>query len=366
MVKSLNIFCDDLDQYAKSQIEVLKNHEAFEDANIAIMPDAHAGKVCPIGFTAITPKSNPIMINIVGVDIGCGVSVFHITKPKRGFNWLQLDGIINGFINDSSTIKQEIPIDTGAFHCFKAIHKNKFYGDIGTLGSGNHFIEIDVSNNRDYYLIIHSGSRYLGATINEYYINQAKECDTLFNRNNPYELTCIYSTELKQYYIEDVNFAIDYAKYNRFAIATLICKGIKSSIITEDTINSTHNFLWSAPKYNKFCKGAINSISGNVVIPINAAEGTIIGTAKNNSDYNNCAPHGSGRIAKRVDITTNHTVSEYKKSMKEVYSSTINAKTLDEAPFAYRSYSDIKEYLSATVDVTEILKPIYNFKNGSK
>ena len=378
---NVNIYCDNLDQHAKAQINLLANHEAFDDGVITIMPDGHAGKVVPIGFVGYSSYQNPIMINAIGNDIGCGVYCVKYKKPKKGLNFDHVDSIIREYVPTGSKIHtnqtyDDIPLHLqGLIPSIKSTFKlpldyveDKYFNSLGTLGDGNHFIEIDEDDEDFIYITVHTGSRIIGNIINEYYLKNCSKDER--NKNNSYELTCIYDEETKANYLKDVFTATKYAEVNR----RLIVHILESKLKLDHRYNfyeSMHNYIVNFTTDEKYKPFAIGYFKGSmlstpmkeVIIPINANEGTIIGRTKYESNFI-YLPHGSGRKIMRSEVANNYTVNSYKKMMKGIYSSTISKDTLDEIPTVYRSFNNIEEYLTKYIDNIKILHPIYNFKGG--
>lgn len=230
---------------------------------------------------------------------------------------------------------------------------------LGTLGFGNHYIEIDVDDEKNYFLCVHSGSRHLGKEIAEFYLTEGQKILKKRGENVPYELTYLEGDLMKNY-LSDLEIVQEFAFLNRKIILEEICKGMKWKI--EEIFNCTHNYV----EEKILRKGAISAKSGEVVmIPVNMRDGVIFGRGKGNLEWNNSAPHGAGRILKRTEVKNNHTLSEFKSAMKGIYSTSISKDTLNESPFAYRKIEDILPVIGDTVEVEKILKTIYNFKAGS-
>ena len=358
------IFTDDIEQNVINQIKLLADNPVFEGSKMRIMPDVHAGKIGPIGFTATFKDS--IIPGLVGVDIGCGVSFVKIKAPK-GIDFNKLDKVIrenvpSGFKIRSTPHKYAEYFDFNALHCREHIDLNKARLSIGTLGGGNHFIELDKSNSGDIYLVVHSGSRHLGVEVANYYMTEGHK---ICNPKIPYEITPL-TGDLMDNYIADVCYLKTYARYNREAMIDEICDNMKWKYDRDEIISCPHNYIDFYP-YMVIRKGSISAYRNDkVIIPINMSDGVIIGRGKGNKDWNYSAPHGAGRLYSRKETKEQFTVSAFKKCMEGVYSTSIDASTLDEAPFAYRSLEYVLENIKDTVEVTEILHPIYNFKAGGK
>ena len=361
------IMTDDVEDYAIAQIKNLCDNPAFRDEKIVCMPDIHPGKVSTIGFTStLHDRYKGIMPIIIGTDIGCGILAIKL-KEKR-FEPQKLDKVIrenipSGFNHHHSfdVLNQYCSIETYESKYVRV--NNNILLSFGTLGGGNHFIEIDKDpDDGCLWLLIHSGSRALGAAVCNTYLDIAHDK----RPEVPYELGIIYDIDFNSYLI-DCFRAVDFAEQNRSAIANIIIKKMKWHK-SDIEIDIMHNGLDIDSDDNVIIrKGAIPShFNQSTVIPINAKDGVIIGVGKGNSDWNYSAPHGAGRILNRANVKSTHTVSEYKKAMEGIYSPSINADTLDEAPFAYRSIEQIIPLIKNTVEVLKILKPVYNFKAGSK
>lgn len=354
---------DEIEEYAKAQVKMLCDNEVFKDQDIRVMPDVHPGKVGVIGFTA--SYYDKIIPNLVGNDIGCGVTCAHITmKRKPDFN--QLDKVIKANIPMGTAVNKNYyrnynPYD---FKCEKHLNP-AVEAAMCSLGGGNHFIELDRDMDGEYYITVHTGSRYLGKAINDYYVFEgARLLKQQGIDDIPYEMTYLdCNSGLFFDYIHDVQEAVGFASMNRMNIISRICSEIGWKVDGNGIINSVHNFI--EPKNRIIRKGAIEACEGcECVIPINAKDGVLICEGKNNFDWNCSAPHGAGRIASREDIVSHHTVSEFKKCMDGIHCSSINKDTLAEAPFAYREMRDILPYLTDTVKIKKRLLPAYNIKSG--
>ena len=243
------------------------------------------------------------------------------------------------------------------------VNKKKAVENLGTLGYGNHYIEIDTDSNKNYYVGVHSGSRHLGQEIVEYYLTAGQEELRARGENVSYELTYLTGNLMLEY-LKDLRIAQKYAFLNRQIMLEEIIKGMKWKII--EIIDCPHNYIDFTGEKAILRKGAISAREGEkVIIPINMRDGVIIGKGKGSADWNFSAPHGSGIILKRTEVKNHHTVLEFKTAMKGIYSTSISKETLDESPFAYRGVESIKEAISETVEIEKILRPVYNFKAGS-
>lgn len=354
-----------MDDYALCQIKMLCDNRTFQDCKIRIMPDVHPGKVGTIGFTSTI--KNMIMPNVVGVDIGCGITIAKIKTSNIAFQ--KADSVIRERIPSGFSIRKKPhrfsqEFDFSKLHCQKYIHKEKALNSLGTLGGGNHFIEFDQSTDNHFYITIHTGSRHLGKEVTEYYLTKGQEYLKSRNIEVPYELTFLEG-ELLEKYFHDVQIVQDFAWQNRMAILDELAKGMKWKIT--ETISCIHNYIDFSGKEPVLRKGAISAKEKEpVIIPINMRDGVLLGFGLGNQDWNCSAPHGAGRIIKRSDVKNHYTVSAFKKEMKGIYSTCIGKDTLDESPFAYRSISEISDAIKDTVKITDRLVPVYNFKSGNK
>lgn len=356
------IFTDDVEEYAEAQVKMICDNEVVNGSTICMMPDIHPGKIAPIGLSmTVTDKVIP---QLLGVDIGCGMTCVKLNKNNAEFQ--KLDRVIRENVPSGFAIRKEPHHMAEEFsyeelHCASRINRQKAERSLGTLGGGNHFIEIDKSADGAMYLVVHTGSRHLGEEVAEYYTKLANSRLKGQGRDIPYYMSYLEGDD-KETYLEDVQLIQRYAELNRQIIVREILRGMKWK--TEEQFSVAHNYIDDS---NILHKGSISAQSGEkVVIPANMKEGIILGIGKGNAEWNYSAPHGSGRKLKREDVKNRYTVSEFKKEMKGIYSSCVGADTLDEAPFAYRSITEIAEQIKDTVEITEILKPVYNFKAGSK
>lgn len=362
---SAKIFTDSIEDYALAQIKMLCDNEAFRGSKIRIMPDVHPGKVGTIGFTATVEKR--VLPNVVGIDIGCGVTIAQLKQKK--IEYQKLDAVIRERIPSGYAIRKKAHrfkdrIDLGELYCCRHINESKADMSLGTLGGGNHFIEIDQNDQGVLYVVIHSGSRHLGKDVTEYYLREGQRYLIENDIRIPYELTWLEG-ELKTRYLHDIRIVQEYAAVNREAILDELVKGMKWKIIEQ--YSSMHNYIADTDNGSILRKGAVSALKNEpVIIPINMKDGVIIGIGKGNADWNYSAPHGAGRILKREEVKQKYTVSAFRSVMKGIYSSNINKKTLDEAPFAYRSLEEIKDLIGDSVEIKTVLKPVYNYKAGSE
>lgn len=356
------IFTDDVEEYAEAQVKMICDNQVAEGSKIRLMPDIHPGKVGPIGLSmTVTDKVIP---QLLGMDIGCGMTCVKLNKNNVEFQ--KLDRVIRENVPSGSAIRKVPHHMAGEFpyekiHCARHINRQKAERSLGTLGGGNHFIELDRGEGGSLYLVVHTGSRHLGEEVAEHYTKLAHVSLKGQGLEVPYYMSYLEGDE-KEAYMEDVQTVQGYAEQNRQIIVREILKGMKWK--AEEQFSVAHNYLDASGVLRK---GAIAAEEGvRIMIPANMRDGMILGIGLGNGDWNRSAPHGSGRRLKREDVKSRYTVSDFKKEMKGIYSSCVGADTLDEAPFAYRSISEIAERIRDTVRITEILKPVYNYKAGSR
>ena len=352
------IYSDTAEDYAVAQVQMICDNEAAAGSKIRVMPDVHPGKIGPIGLTMTI--GGRIMPGLVGVDIGCGVSYLKIRKTKIEFQ--QLDRVIREEIPTGSAVRKLSHHMSGEFNfhdlrCAKHINQRKAELSLGTLGGGNHFIELDRDDDGSVFAMVHSGSRSLGREVAEYYLKQGQAVLKARGEDVPYELTYLEG-QLMADYLHDVAVVQRYAELNREIMLRVMAKAMKWKVTGSG--GSFHNYVGCDGVLRK---GAAAAKAGEeVIIPINMRDGIILGVGKGNDDWNCSAPHGAGRIFSRSEVRNHHTVAEYKKAMTGIHCATVGAGTLDEAPFAYRGLDEIVSAIGDTVEITKVIKPIYNFK----
>lgn len=341
------VFTDNIEETAIGQIIDLCNQEIFKDSKIRIMSDVHAGAGCTIGTTMTI--SNKVIAAHVGVDIGCGMLTIKLSgKP----NLELLDSIINeiipsGFNSRKERHKNSNLINLEELKCYKGINIARAYESLGTLGGGNHFIEISKDSYENYYLIIHSGSRNIGLQVAQYYQN----------------LSNYLEGDNFDHYLFDMDIIQRYADLNRFIMAKEILDNLKLKRISY--FSTIHNYIDLENMILR--KGAVSAQDGEeLLIPMNMRDGSLLCIGKGNEDWNFSAPHGAGRIMSRSKAKKEISLEEYQKSMEGIATSSVNLSTIDEAPMAYKSMQEIIDNIQETVEVIDILKPIYNFKAGEK
>ena len=389
------IFTDVVDEASISQVLLLLNQEFASGSKIRLMPDIHAGAGCTIGTTmTITDKIIP---NLVGVDIGCGMETIKIKESHielQKLDKLIYEKIPSGFNVREKTHRYFDEINLEDLFCYKSIDTRRAEKSLGSLGGGNHFIEANKDKEGKIYIVVHSGSRHLGLEVANYYQeegfkrligsskkdienlifdlkSQGRECEiqksitALKNTkrtNIPKQLAYV-SEELFVQYIHDMKIVQKYAELNRQAMMDEIIKGMKVHVIEQFT--TIHNYIDTDTMVLR--KGAVSARNGEkLLIPINMRDGSLICVGKGNDDWNQSAPHGAGRLMSRSAAKESFTVSEFKKQMSGIYTTSVNKDTLDECPMAYKGMDDIINNIGDTVDIMEIIKPIYNFKAGGE
>lgn len=354
-----------IDDYALAQLQMLCDHPALQDCKIRVMPDVHPGKVGTIGLTMTVGRR--ILPSLVGIDIGCGMLLAKIKQKK--IEYQKLDAVIRenvpvGFQIRKQPHRYSEQIDLSQLYCGRSIRLGKALLSLGTLGGGNHFIEVDRDEEGNLYLLLHSGSRHLGKEVAEFYLKEGQKRLKQEGKEVPYELTYLEG-QLMEAYLHDLMIVQEFAEWNRTAILDVIVRGMKWK--TMDICSCIHNYVEKTSDGSILRKGAISARQGEkVIIPINMRDGVIFGTGLGNPDWNYSAPHGAGRILKREEVASRYTVSSFKAEMKGIYSSCINKDTLDEAPFAYRSLVELQGAIEETVEINQILRPVYNYKAGCR
>lgn len=421
------VFTNEVDNETVSQIMELCNQEWAKESKIAIMPDTHAGKGCTIG-TTMTIKEK-VCPNLVGVDIGCGMLTIQLPKELNDLSLSKLDDFINtkipsGFESNNKCLYK--PTQEGLhiekLKCYDSLKNvQQLEKAVGSLGGGNHFIELDIDENGNKYLVIHTGSRNLGKQVAEFYqkiayedCNQSKsnrkqELNTLittlkndhryseinseidkFNREYQSEIKihkdlCYLEGEHMDDYLHDMFICQHFAQVNRKYIALGILEHLfkekynskngnvwldfdsdcgyedETIDIRMDMFETVHNYI--NPKDHILRKGAISANEKEkVLIPINMRDGAIIGIGKGNADYNFSGPHGAGRLMSRSQAKKAVSLEEFQKSMEGIYSSSVGTSTIDESPMVYKPIESIIENIKESIDIVKIIKPIYNFK----
>ena len=360
------VFSNTAEVSALNQVKNILDNPVSAGSSVRVMCDVHPGKVAPIGLSMTLGER--ILPYLVGIDAGCGVLLAKI-EAKRGFEWQKLDSVILENVPSGFAIRKKMHrfsenLDLSALHCARNVRQEKSLLALGTLGGGNHFIEIEKNSSGDFFIAIHTGSRSLGREVADFYLSAGQKALVNRGENVPYELTYL-SGDLMAQYLSDLKIVQDFAQENRLAILDEIARNMKWKI--SDVFDCRHNYVDFRLEKPILRKGAISALKGErVVIPVNMRDGIIIGEGKGNADWNFSAPHGSGRVMKREDVKKCVTVSAFKSAMKGVYSSCISKSTLDECPQAYRGLDEILGAIEPTVAVKDVMKSVYNFKAGSK
>lgn len=392
---NLKIYTDEVEELALRQISRLMAQPAFADAKVRIMPDVHAGKGCVIGFTA--DLGDKVIPNIVGVDIGCGMLTVALGKRKPDF--AALDDIMHRHIPSGMHVHSEAPETFEAFEallCLDKLERHKrLLCSLGTLGGGNHFVEVDADSSGCYYLIIHSGSRNLGKQVCDIYQKRAIERRSgIGNREKqeaaliaelksqgryreiqqavnslradwstrqpdiPAEL-CYLEGDERRNYLHDMKICQQFAQLNREVMADIIVRGLGLEV--QDMFHTTHNYI--DHESNIVRKGAISARADEkLLIPINMRDGCIYGVGKGNDDWNQSAPHGAGRLMSRAQAFRELSMDTFREQMRGIFTTSVTQRTLDESPMAYKGMDAILNHIGPTVDVVDIFKPLYNFK----
>lgn len=383
------IYATTLEQEAVSQIINLLNQPFIEGEDIAIMPDAHCGVGCTIGYTQ-TLRNNRICPSLVGVDISCGMLLVKLGKIDIDFE--KFDKVVHNYVPSGHDVRETIAVDTrfiSELKCYDSLKDiRRIDLSIGSLGGGNHFIELDKDSSGNIYLVIHTGSRNLGKQVAEYYQKAAckkngkLECDKLVKKlksegrekeieaelnklRNTFSSSKEYSyltDDLAKDYLHDMKICEEYARLNRRVIAEEIVNHyLGTSLSSYETIETLHNYI--DLEHSILRKGSISLQEGELaIIPINMRDGSLIVRGRGNKDYNFSGPHGAGRLMSRAAAKNNLSLDKYKEEMKNIYSTCINSSTLDESPMAYKDMSEIIENISGTAEIVDIITPIYNFK----
>lgn len=360
---SAKIFTDQIEDYALAQIRMICGLDAFEGCRIRVMPDVHPGKVGTIGFTSTV--GDKVLPNVVGIDIGCGITLARLKQKKTEFQ--KLDKVIQRCVPSGFQIRQEPHrfidgFDFMELNCIEHVNLRKMELSLGTLGGGNHFIELDQDHEGYLWAAIHSGSRRLGKEVTEYYLTKGQKELKKKGISVPYELTYLEGGLMEEY-LQDIQAVQEYAGLNREAILDELVKGMKWKV--QDQISSVHNYIDDLGGEIILRKGAVSAREGEpVVIPVNGRDGILLGVGKGNRDWNYSAPHGAGRKMKRDEVAKRFTVPQFKAQMKGIYSTCIGKDTLDEAPFAYRSIEEIEGLILDTAEINGRLRPVYNYKAG--
>ena len=380
-----------LEPAAEQQIRAVCDQEAFRDSKIRIMPDVHAGMGCTIGTTmTITDKVVPGM---VGVDIGCGMETVRLAE--KDIDFAVLDALIRKEIPCGQNIrKTEHPLNAEInlyqLRCSPYVSIERAKRSIGTLGGGNHFIEVDRGENGDLYLVVHSGSRHLGTQVCKYYQDQGRfamwggarhqideliaeyraagrwqEIQSAINElrkehpiSIPKDLAYVEG-KLFEDYIHDMRLTQRFAMLNRKAMTDVILRGMGLTKVEEFT--TIHNYIDTEKMILR--KGSVSAEAGEkLLIPINMRDGSLICIGKGNEEWNCSAPHGAGRLMSRKQAAATLSMEEYRAEMEGIYTTCVVEDTIDESPMAYKSLDEIVSQIGPTAEIIERIRPVYNFK----
>lgn len=385
------IFTDVVDEKSIDQVKQLCDQEFVTGSKIRMMPDIHAGAGCTIGTTMTV--SDRVCPNLVGVDIGCGMHVTKLGVKESDVDLEKLDKVIRECIPAGFNIRDrehEYIRNTrlGELDCYFDVDTARARRSLGTLGGGNHFIEVDKDDDGYLYLVIHSGSRHLGVEVATYYQDWAYDSARQNFKNEreyliddlkaagrekeisaelakmkfdiPKEL-CLVGGRLFYSYLHDMEIVQEYAKWNRIAMTDTIREKMDLEFYTIDEFETVHNYIDTDNMILR--KGAVSAQKGErLLIPINMRDGSLICVGKGNPDWNFSAPHGAGRLFGRMAATKRFSVEEYREAMSGIYTTSVGIDTLDECPMAYKSMDDIVSNIGDTVEIEKVIKPIYNFK----
>lgn len=396
-MSDLKIFTENIEPQALKQIYTLVKQPAFADCKVRIMPDVHAGAGCVIGFTA--DLGDKVIPNIVGVDIGCGMETVELGNID--IDLAKLDEVIRKYVPNGRNVHETEDNFSESIinqlYCKDRLENVDWLKrSCGTLGGGNHFIEIDIDDDWNKYLVIHSGSRNIGKQVAEIYQQMAiddssgandletetKKLIEDYKRTGrqkdiqrgiaelkrkfqpklgvPKELSYL-TGEHREMYLHDMKLCQEFASLNRKQIWTEIMSGLGLNKMLVTYFGTIHNYI--EHDTNIVRKGAISAKEGEtVLIPINMRDGCIIGRGKGNADWNYSAPHGAGRIMSRSKAKETVSPEEFEQSMKGIYTTSVNQSTIDESPMAYKPIEKIVSNIQDTVEIVKIIKPIYNFK----
>ena len=349
----MKIFTENIEPSTLSKLYDIEKSGIYY--HIRVMPDVHEGSSI-VGFTGyFKDKISP---NVIGPDIGCGVLCVNLGKTK--IDPVKLDKVIRRYIPDGKNIRDRVDkwyedskIDLSAMYCYDSLYRvNELERSIGTLGSGNHFCEVDVDCDGNYYILVHTGSRNLGKQVYNYYASKSDNGMLSEDSDDEYFFD----------YLQDCNFCNKWAKVNRWTIAEniLSCLGLRK-VRQYDYFDCPHNFI----EGNLVRKGACKAV-GRIIIPMNMRDGALICYGKYNEDWNYSAPHGAGRLMSRSQAKKQLLLEQYKEEMKDVYSTSVNEHTIDESPMAYKPMQEIIDNIQDTVEIVQIIKPIYNFKSSGE
>lgn len=377
------IYSDRYDENAYAQLVGLCNLKSFEGAKIRVMPDYHAGAGCVIGFTSFGAEK--LIPNIIGVDIGCGV---YAVEVSNHFNLEKLDNYIRNYVPSGFQVQEKVnPVVSKMLKdltCYEhLVNTEHLEKSIGTLGGGNHFIEVDVDKNGKQWLVVHTGSRNIGKQVALYHQKLAEKFQGGIKESIQEKIKDVEPKDREKWikefrashkipkglehlegrllenYVHDMILCQTFAKINRWNISINILRALEMGGKDCSYIESVHNYYDS----NIIRKGAISAQKGEYcIIPMNMRDGSLICKGKGNPEWNFSAPHGAGRLMSRSQAKENISLEDFQKSMKGIYTTSVNTSTIDESPMAYKPMEEIIEQVKDTVDIVDIIKPVYNFK----
>jgi len=381
-------YCDALDAATENQIRSVCDQSAFQSSKIRIMPDVHLGKGCTIGTTMTI--GDKVVPGMVGVDIGCGMETACIQQTDIDFQ--QLDSLIHAKIPSGQKVRSSPhPLskeaDLAKLRCYKHVDPDRAKLSIGSLGGGNHFIEVDRGSDGSLYIVIHSGSRHIGNEVAKYYQEEGlkslrgnhrlreetiqrlkkegreKDIQTFLDKEStqtdiPRDLAYVEG-HLFDDYIHDMKIIQRFAMLNRKAMMDVIIQGM--GLTVAQSFTTIHNYIDTENMILR--KGAVSAqMEEKLLIPMNMRDGSLICLGKGNKDWNFSAPHGAGRLLSRTEAQKRLDMEEYKKEMQGIYTTCVSHGTLDESPMAYKPMEEILKQIGPTVDIVDTIKPVYNFK----
>lgn len=390
------VFIDTIDETTRAQIALMCGQDFLADCRIRVMPDTHAGKGCTIGTTMTL--HDKVVPNMVGVDIGCGMET--AVLDDKSLDLEALDRFIRANIPAGWEVREhphayQAQADLSALRCFDQINEHRARHSIGTLGGGNHFIEVDRDDDGTLYLVIHSGSRHLGTEVARWYQEEGYRAlsgnskrqlqellDSLKAQGRFQEIEPALREARKRRpagaiapdlayvegalfddYIHDMKLTQHYALLNRKAMLAEIVRGL--GLTVQETISTIHNYIDTDAMILR--KGAVSARKGErLLIPINMRDGSLLCVGQGNEDWNCSAPHGAGRLMSRHAAAAVFTVEEFQRSMEGIYTTSVGRDTLDECPMAYKDMSAIVDNIGPTAEIETIIRPIYNFKAGER
>jgi len=386
-------WCETLEHSAEEQIRLVCDTEAFSDSKIRIMPDVHAGMGCTIGTTMTL--IDKVVPGMVGVDIGCGMEVVKLAEKRINFSafdqWIRHNIPSGRDIRDTNHPYGE-EAELEKLHCIKEVNPVRAYRSIGTLGGGNHFIEVDTDGEGNLYLVVHSGSRHIGNEVALWYQqegyrqlcgNSKRQLDevvaqlkaegrekeiqstvkklkksTVMSVKVPKNLAYV-AGELFSEYMDDMRRIQHFADLNRKAMVRDILKGMKLTAV--DSFATIHNYIDTDAMILR--KGAVSAKEGEkLLIPINMRDGSFICRGKGNPDWNCSAPHGAGRRLSRADAKNSLSMEDYREQMEGIFTTCVSRDTIDESPMAYKDMAEIVSQITPTAEILEHITPVYNFK----